>query len=94
MKYIIGASIGGLFGLSVPMFMNAHDAGTTTELISPRLEDSQQSERDDVEPGVADDEVYLLPSPTCPGIKLDPNSPKEQAKECLRQNTIKIIPAI
>ncbi len=87
MKYIVGASIGGLFGLSVPMMMDVqqpHDNDL-------RIEASQPVE--DIRPIIPSQEFHHLPDNICRYIELKSDDPKEQAKECLNKS-LPAIPAI
>ena len=86
MKYIVGASIGGLFGLSVPMMMEIQQVDKEV----PRIEDSQPVEN--MSPVVID-EALILPDNICGYIDYKSNDPKEQAKECLNVK-MHAVPAI
>ena len=86
MKYLVGAGIGGLFGFSVPMYMNTQDVNNEV----PRVEDSQPVEEI---PAPPIDMSLILPDNTCSYLQLDSDDVKEQAKECLSIN-IYAIPAI
>ena len=86
MKYIVGASIGGLFGLSVPMMMDTQQADESY----PRQEESQPV--DDLSPAPIEGSL-ILPDNMCGYITYKSNEPKEQAKECLDVN-IPAVPAI
>jgi len=88
MKYIIGASIGGLFGLSVPMMMDTQQFASEDD---PRLEDSQHVE--ELQPTLSSDALQHLPDNVCRYLELESDDPKEQAKECL-DVSIPAIPAI
>ncbi len=88
MKYIVGAGIGGLFGLSVPMMM---DTTQQTEIeIVPRQEDFQPVEGEFRTPI---DNAMHLPDKYCVHIKDATDDIEEQAKECLDVN-IPAVPAI
>lgn len=86
MKYIVGAGIGGLFGLSVPLMMDTKEINDE----SPRVEESQQTE--EAIP-VPIDSVLILPDNICGYISYESEDIKEQAKECLKQS-LPAIPAI
>ena len=86
MKYIVGASIGGLFGISVPLMMEAQDIDNET----PRIEESQPTE--DMSPTPIDG-ALILPDNMCGYINYESDDPKEQAKECLNVE-IFAVPAI
>ena len=86
MKYIVGASIGGLFGLSVPMMMEIQQVDKEV----PRIEDSQPVEN--MSPVVIY-EALILPDNICGYIDYKSNDPKEQAKECLKHR-LPAVPAI
>tara|TARA_B100000131_G_scaffold307365_1_gene335474 strand:- start:65 stop:331 length:267 start_codon:yes stop_codon:yes gene_type:complete len=88
MKYVIGASIGGLFGISVPMMIDTREV-LNNEV--PRIEDSQPVE--EVLPKLQSENMQQLPDNACRYIKLKPKDIKEQAKECLEVE-IPAIPAI
>ena len=87
MKYIVGASIGGLFGLSVPMMMEAQQIKSDEV---PRQEESQHSEDG---PHAPIDMSLILPDDICGYIDYNSIDPKEQAKECLNKS-LPAIPAI
>mgnify|MGYP003113890161 CR=1 FL=1 len=77
MKYIVGASIGGLFGLGMPMIINVQDA--SEEVL--RIENSQPVQ--EVQPIFPSQGFHHLPDNVCRYIPLESDDPKEQAKECL-----------
>ena len=87
MKYIVGAGIGGLFGLSVPMMIETQ---TVENNIIPRIEDSQPVEEDIPVPIEG---ALILPDNVCGYINYKSDSIKEQAKECLNVDIV-AIPAI
>ena len=86
MKYIVGAGIGGLFGLSVPFMMEVQEIDSN---------DSRQEESQGVDdmPPTPIDEALILPDNYCGYIDYEATDPKEQAKECLRRSII-AVPAI
>jgi hypothetical protein len=86
MKYIVGASIGGLFGISVPIMMDVDKVDNKV----PRLEDSQPVE--DITP-VPINGALILPDNICGYIDYESDDPKEQAKECLDVDIL-AVPAI
>ena len=86
MKYIVGASIGGLFGFSLPMVVDIQNVNNEV----PRIEDSQPVE--EMLP-VPIDNAYPLPDDSCRYMSYNSDDIKEQAKECL-QVEIPAIPAI
>jgi len=86
MKYIVGASIGGLFGLSVPIMMDAQEINSEV----PRQEESQPVED---RPPAPIEGALILPDNSCGYIKYESEDPKEQAKECLDME-IFAVPAI
>ncbi len=90
MKYIIGASIGGLFGLGVPLAMSVKDTLMIEHDESPRVEVPQHVE--DISP-VPIDNALILPDDMCGYINYRSEDVKEQAKECLSYS-IPAIPAI
>jgi len=87
MKYVIGAGIGGLFGLSAPFMMEARDINNST--------DSRQEESQLVEevPPTPIDNALTLPDDYCGYIDYESIDLKEQAKECLKRSII-AVPAI
>ena len=87
MKYIIGAGIGGLFGLSAPLMMEARDLNNS---IDSRQEESQPVE--EVSPTPINN-ALTLPDDYCGYIDYESTDPKEQAKECLKRSIV-AIPAI
>jgi hypothetical protein len=86
MKYLVGAGIGGLFGLSVPLMMDIQKPNEE----SPRQEESQPVEE---APPVPINGALILPDNTCGYIDYESDDLKEQAKECLSID-IPAIPAI
>jgi len=80
MKYIVGASIGGLFGFSVPMMIETQ---TVENNIIPRIEDSQPVEEDIPVPIEG---ALILPDNVCGYINYKSDSIKEQAKECMSKS--------
>ena len=87
MKYIVGAGIGGLFGISVPMMMDVNKANDDE---SPRIEVPQQTE--EASP-VPIEGALILPDNICGYIYYETDDIKEQAKECL-EHSLPAIPAI
>ena len=87
MKYIVGASIGGLFGLGVPLMLDAQEIETANEL---RQEEFQQAEEESPTPI---ENKLILPDEFCGHIKYKSANPKEQAKECIRRSIV-AVPAI
>ena len=87
MKYVVGASIGGLFGFSMPFVINMQD-GIYNE--SPRIEDSQLVE--EMLPTPIEG-TYILPDNSCRYISYKSEELKQQAKECLEVD-IPALPAI
>jgi hypothetical protein len=90
MKYIIGASIGGLFGLGVPLAMEVKDTLMVEHDLSPRIEVPQPVE-DNIP--IPIDNALILPDNVCGYINYNSDDVKEQAKECLSYS-IPAIPAI
>jgi hypothetical protein len=87
MKYIVGAGIGGLFGIGAPMMLDAD-----------KIEDnnySRQEESQPVEevPPTPIDNALTLPDDYCGYIDYESEDLKEQAKECLRRSIL-AVPAI
>ena len=87
MKYVVGASIGGLFGLSVPFMLNAQEVNNDEYL---RQEESQHVE---TLPPSPIDQALTLPDTYCGYIEYESTDPKEQAKECLKRSHL-AVPAI
>lgn len=87
MKYIIGASIGGLFGLSVPMMLE-HPIDDTGAYA--RVEDPSPPEEDISAPING---ALLLPDNFCGHIDYKSDNIEEQAKECLSYS-LPAVPAI
>ena len=90
MKYIIGASIGGLFGLGVPLAMEVKDTYMFEHDLSPRIEVPQPVE-DNIP--IPIDNALILPDNVCGYINYSSEDIKEQAKECLSYS-IPAVPAI
>ena len=86
MKYIVGAGIGGLFGLSVPFMMEVQEIDSTDS----RQEEVQPVEED---PPTPIGSALILPDDYCGYIDYESVNPKEQAKECLKRSIL-AIPAI
>ena len=87
MKYIVGAGIGGLFGLSVPFVFNVQE-----------IEDDNISRQEEFQPAEKDLPIpvngsLILPDDYCGHIDYESDNPKEQAKECLKRSNI-AVPAI
>jgi|2_EtaG_2_1085320.scaffolds.fasta_scaffold23997_1 hypothetical protein len=89
MKYIIGASIGGLFGLSMPLLMavngssvvvDSNDDGNNPTDKALRQEESQPA---DPFRTIPIENKLILPDNICGDIVYESDNPKEQAKECL-----------
>ena len=90
MKYIIGASIGGLFGLGIPLAIDVKDTLMIEHDESPRVEVPQPLS-DSPLPLI--EESLNLPDDICGYISYESDDIKEQAKECLKQS-LPAIPAI
>tara|TARA_R110002020_G_scaffold393188_2_gene603483 strand:- start:1246 stop:1512 length:267 start_codon:yes stop_codon:yes gene_type:complete len=88
MKYIVGASIGGLFGIGMPLMMEMQEINNDEE--SPRLEEFQPAEKDIHTPI---NNMLLLPDNNCGLLEYESLVPIEQAKECLTRSEADI-PAI
>jgi hypothetical protein len=86
MKYIVGAGIGGLFGLSVPFMMEVRDIDSNDS----RQEVLQHAEHMLRAPI---DNTLTLPDNYCGYIDYEATDPKEQVKECLKRSVV-AIPAI
>jgi len=87
MKYIVGASIGGLFGIGAPFMLTVDEAKDNA---SPRIEEFQPVEG---ELSAPIDGALILPDNLCGYINYDSDDLKEQAKECLSYS-MPAIPAI
>jgi hypothetical protein len=84
MKYIVGASIGGLFGFSMPFIM---DISNIEDVKDSRLEEPQPVEEaplDVIDPSL------ILPDNFCEYIEYKSTDPREQAKECLRRSIVAV----
>ena len=90
MKYIIGASVGGLFGLGIPLAIDVKNTLLVEYDVSPRIEAPQQVEE---LPHTPIDDMLILPDNSCSYVDYDSITLKEQAKECL-DTDIPAIPAI
>jgi hypothetical protein len=88
MKYIVGASIGGLFGIGAPMMLDVNKIDNNDN--DSRIEESQPTEEDTPVPI---DSTLILPDNVCGYIKYKSDEIKEQAKECL-EYSLPAIPAI
>jgi hypothetical protein len=88
MKYIIGASVGGLFGIGMPIMMEIQKVNNDEEV--PRQEEFQPIERDF---HIPIDNMLLLPDNYCGSLDYESTEPLEQARECLEQS-LAGIPAI
>ena len=86
MKYIVGASIGGLFGFGMPLFVDVNKVNNE----SPRIEVPQHVEEELPTPI---DNSLTLPDITCRYINYESKDLKEQAKECLSYD-LPAVPAI
>jgi hypothetical protein len=87
MKYIVGASIGGLFGFSMPFIM---DVNNIEDVKDSRIEESQHAES--LPPDLIEPSLMLLDT-FCEYIQYESILPKDRAKECL-QRSIVAIPSI
>jgi len=87
MKHIIGASIGGLFGFSVPYLMDVNDI---EDIKDSRIEEFQSAE--EVPPTLIHRSL-ILPDNYCKLITYESDDPKEQVKECI-QRSIVAVPSI
>ena len=74
MKYVVGASIGGLFGFSMPFIM---DVNNIEDVNDSRIEEFQPVEE-------------TPPDNFCGYINYEATTPKEQAEECLRRSIIAV----
>jgi hypothetical protein len=84
MKHVIGASIGGLFGFSMPYLM---DVNEIEDVNDSRIEESQPVEED---PPTLIDRSLILPDNYCEYITYESDDPKEQAKECIQRSIINV----
>jgi len=87
MKYLVGAGIGGLFGISVPLMMETEQIKDNEV---PRQEVPQHV--DDMSPAPIDG-ALILPDNVCGYLNYSSADLKEQAKECLSID-IPAMPAI
>ena len=88
MKYIVGASIGGLFGIGMPLIMETQEINNNEEDL--RQEEFQPVE---VDTQIPINNMLLLPDNYCGLIEYESTIPKEQAKEWLNRSETNI-PAI
>ena len=84
MKYVIGAGIGGLFGLGAPLMMEARNINDGND---SRQEESQLVED---EPPTPIDLSLTLPDDYCGYIEYEATDSREQAKECLKRSSIAV----
>ena len=84
MKYIIGAGIGGLFGIGAPLMLNTDNIEDSND---SRLEEFQPAEN---KPPIPIDNALILPDDYCGYITYESTDVKEQAKECLKRSEIDI----
>jgi|TARA_R110000824_G_scaffold200411_1_gene384395 hypothetical protein len=84
MKYVVGASIGGLFGFSMPFIM---DVNNIEDVNDSRIEEFQPVEET---PPEIIDPLLILPDNFCGYINYEATTPKEQAEECLRRSIIAV----
>ena len=82
MKYIVGASIGGLFGLSVPFMME------TDAIINDNDSRQEESQLFNEYSPAPIDHALTLPDDYCGYIEYESIDPREQAKECLKRSSI------
>jgi hypothetical protein len=82
MKYIVGASIGGLFGLSMPLMINVDEIEDDND---SRIEESQPPEDEST---ALPESRLTLPDDYCSYISYESDDLKEQAKECLKRSII------
>jgi len=87
MKYIVGASIGGLFGIGMPIMMEIQKVNDEE---IPTQEEFQPIERDF---HIPIDNMLLLPDNYCGSLDYESTEPLEQARECLERSPARI-PAI
>jgi hypothetical protein len=87
MKYIVGAGIGGLFGIGVPLMINVQEVDNDKV---PRIEVPQPAEEKLPAPIQG---ALILPDNVCGYIDYDTEDVKEQAKECLNVEIL-AVPAI
>jgi hypothetical protein len=88
MKYIVGASVGGLFGLGVPFMIDVNETYMNDDIA--RQEEFQPAED---EPQTPIDMSLTLSDTVCEYVSYKSEEPIEQAKECLKFS-IPAIPAI
>jgi len=82
MKYIVGASIGGLFGLGAPFMVEINQASDAPIInIDSRLEDSQQPE--EVSPKPIDG-ALILPDISCGYYISEAATVEERLEECIK----------
>ena len=82
MKYIVGASIGGLFGFGAPFMVEINQAiDAPTIMVDSRLEDSQQPE--EMPPRPIDD-ALILPDISCGYYISEAATVEERLEECIK----------
>ena len=87
MKYVVGASIGGLFGFSMPFIMDINNIEDVKDSRQEEFQPAQDSQLDTIEP------LLILPDNFCEHIEYESTKPEDQAKECLERSIV-AIPAI
>ena len=80
MKYVIGVSIGGLFGFSMPYLM---DVNGIEDIKDSRIEEFQPVEED---PPTLIDRSLILPDNYCEDMTYESDDPKEQVKESIQRS--------
>jgi len=89
MKYIVGAGIGGLFGIGMPLFIEAQEINNSNNEEVRRLEEFQPVEKD---LHIPIDNMLLLPDNYCGLLDYETTVPIEQAKECLDRSEAELPP--
>jgi len=85
MKYIVGASVGGLFGIGMPLMFDVQEI--KDDNYATRQEEPQPVEEG---PPTSIDPALTLPDNFCEYIEYESADPKEQAKECLKRSILAV----
>jgi len=84
MKYIVGASIGGLFGLSMPLMFDVQEVKDDNYSRQEGPQPVEESPPENIDPSL------ILPDNFCEYLEYESADPKEQAKECLKRSIIAV----
>ena len=84
MKYIVGASIGGLFGIGMPLMFDVQEIKDDNYSRQEEPQHAEESAPTSIDPALT------LPDNYCGYIDYEATDPKEQAKECLKRSVIAV----